>query len=64
MGAVAGRECPFGVADRTNPDDCSAEVGMLGGVFFGLLGTGIGAIVGAVHPGEVWEEVDWKSSIK
>ena len=58
FGVVAGwGECPFGVADISNPDGCSTILGIYAGAFLGLLGTGIGAGVGAAHPGEVWEEV-------
>ena len=58
FGVVAGwGACPFGVADITDPDGCSTILGIYAGAFLGLLGTGIGAGVGAAHPGEVWEEV-------
>ena len=57
FGAVAGSGDCLGFDDSADPNGCSINLGIYAGAALGLLGTGIGAGVGAAHPGEVWEEV-------
>ncbi len=54
-GAIAGAAAlSEGCVDG---DGCPALGALVGGAFFGLVGTGIGAVVGALSKAERWEEV-------
>ncbi len=58
VGALTGGG--FGDCDFTHDTDsggCSAQFALVGGLAFGLLGAGIGAIAGGANPGEEWQEV-------
>ena len=57
LGALSGVIVGGGFGDCYELDGCSKEFALLGGAGGGLLGTLIGARVGAMNPGEVWEEV-------
>lgn len=57
FGAIIGGVAGSGIGEKADPSSYVLHLGVLGGVFFGLLGTGIGAGVGAELSGEIWEEV-------
>jgi len=57
-GAVAGSGDCLGLDDRADPKGCSISLGIFSGAALGLLGTGLGAGIGAANPGEIWEEMN------